>query len=86
MLPLNSLFPSIHDIETVVLRLLFILFFWMCFSYLVTTGWGFEISLCENSISHQSIGLVNAWVGRISRRPGCVDVVAAAAGRLLKKC
>ena len=48
MLPLISLFPSIHDLETVVLLLLFIVFFWVGFSYLVTMGWIFEISLCEN--------------------------------------
>ena len=42
MLPLNSFFPSINDIETVVLLLLSILgFFWVGFSYVVTTGWMF---------------------------------------------
>ena len=63
MLPLNSLFSSVDDIETVVLLLLFIVFFSEGFSYLVTTGWIVEISLCENSINQSIKAGLAAVVG-----------------------
>ena len=55
-------FPSIYDRETVVLLLLFILVFWIGCSYLVTTGWIFEISLREKL----SV-VANGWVWNLSR-------------------
>ena len=44
MLPLNSLICCLSCFPG-----------WVFFIYLVTTGWIFEIRLCENSINHQSI-------------------------------
>ena len=53
MLSLNSLFSGYIWYD--VLLLLFIVFFRMGFSFLVTTSWIFEISLCENPINQSFI-------------------------------
>ena len=49
LLSLNSLFPSIYDIDGCASTVAYLVSGWIF--YFVTTGWIFEISLCENSIN-----------------------------------
>ena len=49
LLSLNSLFPSIYDIDGCATTAVYLVF--RVGFYLVTTGWIFEISLCKNSIN-----------------------------------
>ena len=48
LLSLNSLFPSIYDLDGCATTAAYLVSGWVF--YFVTTGWIFEISLCENSI------------------------------------
>ena len=56
LLSLHSLFPSIYDKDDCASTAVYLLF--RMGLYFVTTGWIFEISLCENSIN-QSIQPIN---------------------------